>query len=313
MMKMSKIFLLTLIVCLLGCGGSAKDVAAASETPMPPKMPPSETLSLDEPIPPKGLVERGGQIFITGYNHVPVVLDSYGVWRDEDGNEMTRKQVREIFKDLPDYGYAVMRFNEDLTELMTKKRTKVLTRFQKYVAPAKEPVDGLIMDKLERDWRYLAQPENLSNLLSPKANGAYELCNEIMELEPESVPLILRDETWYDQDLQKMSSRDAEQWLEAHPRCGKKLLAINEANGALSNLPILSDTVGVEIYLAFREAYVESRFDTLATMKKRSEVSGERVFVYWDYWDRSAPIDLSRWNRELTRICDERGIKCDSK
>lgn len=289
MMKMSKIFLLTLTVCTLGCG-CAKDVAAASETPMPPKMPPSETLSLNEPVSPKGLVERGGQIFITGYN-VPVVLDSYGVWRDEDGNEVARKQVREIFKDLPDYGYAVMRFNEDLTELMTDKRTKVLTRFQKYVAPAKEPVDKYFANGIELAWEELMKRERALEFISPKAIGAYELCNEILELSPESVPLYQRGKDWYDQDARKMGQKEVRAWLKKHPSCASKIQAINEANKNLDELPILSDTLGLELYQAFREGYAEKYLDG-----SRSRDCSAKNYYHW-------------WDLKLGDICDERQVE----
>ncbi len=317
MMKIRRMFLLTLMVCLLGCWGRAIDVIAEPNTrQFTPEAPPDTVPPISEPTPTneKGYAWIGDYKTPVGYDQVPVMLDSYGIWRDAFGKKVTRKQVREFFKDLPDYGYAVMRFNEDLTELMTDERTRVLTKFQGYVAPAKEPVDQYFMNVIEEGWERLKESKELLELISPKANGAYELYNEILKLKPESVPLYQKDGDWYDQDAQKMNQKEARAWFEKHPECALVTQAINDAFATIEEMPILPDTLRAKLRRSFREAYVEACRDANATKSDVRAFLRQDHYKWWKMellqrWVYDGYFDLAKYDHDLinSMITPEKG------
>lgn len=208
----------------------------------------------------KGLVAVNELKFLVGYEREPIVLDSYGDWRDSHGEKVSKKLVKQIFREVPEYGYTVMRWNEDLDELTTNERTKVLTRFQKLVAPAKEPVDSRLIKFLDLVWERLIKTGDLLELLSPKAKGAYGLTNEILELNPKPVPLYQGiDSSWTDQDRQEMSAKDANEWFEANPECEGYLKDIERLLfERMSSAPVAGIVPNIDaIRFRFREAYVE--------------------------------------------------------
>lgn len=206
----------------------------------------------------KGLVAVDELKFLVGYEREPIVLDSYGDWRDSHGEKVSKKLVKQIFREVPEYGYTVMRWNEDLDELTTNERTKVLTRFQKLVAPAKEPVDSRLIKFLDLVWERLIETGDLLELLSPKAKGAYGLTNEILGLDPKPVPLYKDGWNWIDQDGERMPTKIANEWFEANPECRSCMVDIERL---LKNfMPSVSAGVlpnGILLPLEFREAYAE--------------------------------------------------------
>lgn len=217
------------------------------------------------------LMLSNGTKILVGYGQEPVVLDSSGTWRDADGDKVPKKLVRKIFREVPDYGRTVIRFNDLVADQMTSpERWRVLDRFRElagaddyYLVNASEwntvqaqtaefdefYGSSSLYRRFEKVWKLMKKSGALLAMLSPSNLESYDLCNQILKNRPESVPIIYHDGCWWDQNAEEMSDRAAEKWLTRHPECAEyteRLQELDDKYGLLMPVTIL----------AFREDYV---------------------------------------------------------
>lgn len=233
------VLIVVLSISLVACGRERQTNQPKSITSSNTQ---TKTISAEELAPPvegkrlpkteeKGLVTVDEQTIVKGYPQVPILLDSYGQWIDEEGRSMENTDVEKVFSDLPEYALATVRYNNNLSIFNTEQRSTIVSELQyKYVYGAEPLTEAYLFNKrfdnLVEAWK---ADQSILEMVTPEAEGAYELYNEVLELRPESVP-IGRDALgrWFDQTGTLMRKRKAKAWLKEHPDCATLIQQINQ-------------------------------------------------------------------------------------
>lgn len=233
------VFIAILSIGLVACGREKQTDQPKSITSSNAQ---AKTISAEELAPPiegkrlpkteeKGLVTVDEQTIVKGYPQVPILLDSYGQWIDEEGRLIENADVEKVFSDLPEYALATVQYNDDLSIFNTEQRSTILSGLQyQYVYGAGPLAEAYLFnrrfDNLIEAWK---ADQSILEMVTPEAEGAYELYNEVLELKPEAIP-ISQDAIgrWFDQTGTLMHKRKAKAWLEKHPDCAELTQQINQ-------------------------------------------------------------------------------------
>lgn len=239
----------------------------------------------------KGLVIVDEQGVLKGYAQVPVLFNSYGVWIDEQGEPMADKVAQKVFAEQPVYAEATIRFNEKLIDLDTPQREILLSTYRPDGPKPIEESDNVFIQRrlngLVEQWKH---DQSFLEQISPEAEGAYELYNEILGLDPEPVP-ISQDVTgdWYDQNGERISDSNAAAWFANHPQCA-------ELTQALMERAREKDMLRYASYLtrsAFRLGYAW-------------KIGGEGYYAHFTEKEHDSayvpPSDYKWWRKELVRL-----------